>query len=237
MYLDCDIVEEMTKNSCYFESSSSCLSKNSIKGYRLIDHAYELVEMDDELYLSDVISNLRKAINYRVNTLFLQLGIDNLDFKNFGKKKKLEKLEELGIVKPLLINKLISIRNGIEYDGNTPPNQVECEELIYIVWYFYKSTDRYCNIEPDSFLIDYESERNFISLDFDFKTHTILKITANLPSNYLSENKHNNEICLYDYKANNESNQNIYFNGKILVGELKNYIDIFSIALCEWGNY
>ncbi len=180
---------------------------------------------------------MRKAINYRINTLFLHLGIDNLNFQKFGKKKKLEKLEELGIVKPLLINKLISIRNGIEYDGHTPPSQVECEELIDIVWYFYKSTDRYCNIEPDSFLIDYEDVRNFISLDFDFKTHAILKITGNLPLYYLSEIKHNNGIFLYDYQAKIEPNHNIYFNGKIHVNELENYIDIFTIALCEWGNY
>lgn len=70
MYLNIDIVETMLNNNTYFEGSSTWVSENSIKGYKLIDHAYDLLKYDDVYYLSDAISNLRKAINYRVTTLF-----------------------------------------------------------------------------------------------------------------------------------------------------------------------
>ena len=71
--------------------------------------------------LADAITNLRKAINYRVTDLFKNLGLEYLNFNQLGKDRKLEKLGALGIIKPLLINKLLKIRNGIEYDGNFAP--------------------------------------------------------------------------------------------------------------------
>ena len=240
MYLTIDIVEAMINNNCYFEGSTSYFSKNSIKGYELIEHAYDLLSNNNEYYLSDVISNLRKAINYRVATLFEQLGIDNIHFDNLGKTRKLEKLEELDIVKSLLINKLLKIRNGIEYNGESPPTQKECEELIDIVWYFYRSTDRYCNKEPDSLIIEFNESDDYISLSFDFHSHQILKIDGRLPSNYLTEQKIDGAILLHNYvnKDLNLSQINSHstaFSCEINVSELDSYFEIYSIALCEWG--
>lgn len=232
-----DIVNEMFNSYCYFDSSTTHFSESSRKGYSLIDHAYVLVENNDELYLSDVISNLRKAINYRITALFSQLGINHLNFDGLGKDRKLEKLEELGIIKPLLINKLLSIRNGIEYNNAPPPNQIECEELIDIVWYFYKSTDRYCNIEPDAFVIENEKTKDFLRLYFDFKTHESLRIDGRLPLECFSETKMLNSVFIYDYITKNDSTQPAFFSGSLKVNEIKDYMDIFAISLCEWGNY
>lgn len=242
MYLNIDIVETMLNNNTYFEGSSTWVSENSIKGYELIDHAYDLLKYDDVYYLSDVISNLRKAINYRVTTLFERLGIENIQFKELGKNKKLEKLEQLDIIKSLLINKLLEIRNGIEYNGISPPSKKECEELIDIVWYFYRSTDRYCNKEPDSLLIEFNDSDDFLRLDFDFHSRKLLKIDGRLPSIWFSEQKIDGAILLNNYvnkgvtlsKTNMSSTA---FSCEINVAELDSYFDIYSMALCEWGNF
>lgn len=124
-----------------------------------------------------------------------------------------------------------------------PPNKNECEELIDIVWYFYRSTDRYCNVKPDEYLIDFGDEDKFLLLEFDFENHDILKTRGNLPNCYFSENKqkgavflknYSTNICLdSDYKLNF---YNINFCGKILVKSIKDYIDMFSIALIKWGD-
>lgn len=242
MYLTIDIVEAMINNYTYFEGSSTCFSKNSFKGYKLIEHAYDLLKNNNEYYLSDVISNLRKAINYRVTTLFEQLGIDKIYFNDLGKNRKLEKLEQLDIIKPLLINKLLEIRNGIEYNGKSPPTQRECEELIDIVWYFYRSTDRFCNQEPDALLIEFNDSDNFLRLDFDFHSHKVLKIDGQLPLKYLSEQKIDNAILLHNYVNRDLSkpkinSQSAYFSGEIYVPEIDSYFDIYYIALYEWGNF
>lgn len=146
MYININLFDWALNNNFYFQGHSFCRPLSISKGYNLIDHAYNILS-DDEFALSDVISNLRKAINYRIKDLFKNLGIDFLDLK-LGKSKKIEKLEALDIAKPLLVNKLLKIRNDIEYVGANPPNMQECEELIDFVWYFYKSTDRFCTIEP-----------------------------------------------------------------------------------------
>lgn len=241
MYLNIDIAEAMIKYECFFEASTTCFSENSVKGYDLIEHAYDLLKNNDEYYLSDVISNLRKAINYRVATLFERLGIDSLHFDNLGKNRKLEKLEQLNIIKPLLINKLLAIRNGIEYEGASPPTQKECEELIDIVWYFYRSTDKYCNKEPDTLLIEFSENNDFLELGFDFHSHKSLKIIGKLPAKCLSQQKIDDAILMHNYKqrdfVSQMNSQSICFSGEIHVSELNNYIDIYSIVLYEWGDF
>ncbi|MDE7454953.1 MAG: hypothetical protein K2M64_03905, partial [Clostridia bacterium] len=115
--------------------------------------------------------------------------------------------------------------------------QIECKELIDIVWYFYKSTDRYCNIEPDAFVIENEKTKDFLRLYFDFKTHEILKVDGRLPLKCFSEIKEPNSIFVYDYKNKDISTHTVFFSGSLHVNELEDYIDIFAITLCEWGNY
>lgn len=242
MYFIFDFVKEMVSNDSFFESASLQYSQSE-RGYELIEHAYELMEKKDKMYYADAITNLRKAVNYRVSLLFDNLGIEKLNFDGLGETKKLEKLEALGIVKPLLINKLLFIRNEIEYRDMLPPDKNECEELIDIVWYFYKSTDRYCNVQPDEYLIDFDGEDKFLLLKFDFKNHDILKIRGNLPNCYFSPKKQKGSLLLNTYSTNIDLNSDyklriykVKFCGEILVKNIKEYFDMFSIALREWGN-
>lgn len=243
MYLIYDIYDAIAEYGGIFESSSSRYCESVENGYKLIDHAYELMRHDGELYLSDVISNLRKAVNYRVSVLFENLGIDKLKFNGLGKQRKLEKLGELDIVKPLLINKLLSIRNGIEYDGNSPPSKAECEELTDIVWYFYRSTDRYCNVEPDDFLIDHGNGKDYLQLVFDFKEHKTLQLSGHLSPQYFSENADCKGLKLYEYNIREIESLAVIarpiqrFSANVMVDDVEDYTDIFSMALYELGNF
>lgn len=243
MYLIYDIADAIAEYGGIFESSSSRYCESVENGYKLIDHAYELMRHDGELYLSDVISNLRKAVNYRVSVLFDNLGIDKLKFKDLSKQRKLEKLGELDIVKPLLINKLLSIRNGIEYSGKSPPSKAECEELTDIVWYFYRSTDRYCNIEPDDFLIDHGNGKDYLQLMFDFKEHKTLRLSGHLPPRCFSENADGNGIRLHEYNMREIDSLTAIgrpiqrFFANVMVEDIDDYTDIITMALYELGNF
>ena len=250
MYFNINLIKELKDKKFYYESSEYCLCEESEKGYEIIDHAYQILEYNDQLFLADVISNLRKAINYRVKNLFKNLGIAKSTFNklNSNKKEKLERLEELGIVKAFLIRKLIEIRNGIEYDGHNPPSKAVCQELIDIVWYFYKSTDRYCNIIPGSVIIEWtENNKNFfLSLDFDFENHQILKFSGRLPDGYISQEKIDSNslllenLIIKDYSEDDQFNDSedyhMFYKAEVATKNINNYLELFTLVLSEWGN-
>ena len=247
MYLNFDLLDKILNSRYYFDSLSynACLS--SEKGYDLIKHAYDLIALDDVFYLADAVTNLRKAINYRVTDLFKNLGLEYLKFNQLGKDRKLEKLGTLGIIKPLLINKLLKIRNGIEYDGNNPPTKEECEELVDIVWYFYRSTDRYCNIKPDELIVEWEEDGQsyYFGISFDFSKHSGIIVKGRFPDKYITQEKKQlysiplKSAITKDYSESDFSNGlelfHIFHEAEIARENLNDYLELLNIALIEWG--
>ena len=76
-------------------------------------------------------------------------------------------MELLGIVKPVMRKKLNSIRNRLTHtQGAKVPTAEECGELIELVWYFLKSTDRLAALLFETVDFDYISDDG--SIDFDF---------------------------------------------------------------------
>lgn len=248
MYLDLNLLYKIKDEDFSYASSSfqECLSIE--KGYSIIDHAYDAINNnDDDLYLADAISNLRKAVNYRITDIFNNLGINNL-IMPLGKDKKLEKLEFLGIVKPLLINKLLTIRNGIEYEGANPPNKEECKELIDVVWYFYRSTDIYCSRTPEDWELEWEEDGKecFLCIDFDLTEHKCIKVYGRCPEKYLSETKRTYTfIPLKNVNIKNTHDDNLVknlnyhpysFESEIEVYEIPSYLELFSVVVKNWWN-
>ena len=243
MYLNVNFSEYLNEFGGYFEGSVSRDGLSSVKGYDALDHAYELIEQDNTLSLIDAITNLRRAVNLRVADISSNIGLDNIKFQ-LGKNKKLERLEELGLVKPLLINKLLLLRNEIEYQGVDPPTKLICSELADVVWYFYKSTDRYCNITPDDLLVEWEENgcECWFTLEFDLSLHEKIKIRGELPLEYISIDKiSSNSIELPD-EIVNDSNKirskgsQFYFDVEIDTKQISYYKELFACALAVWGN-
>lgn len=153
----------------------------------------------------------------------------------------------MGVVKSLLIGKLLKIRNGIEYDGKTAPSGEECNELIDVVWYFYKSTDIFSKVKPYDCLIEYEIDgmEYWISMEFDFKEHDRIKIRGRFPVGFVGEiptNKYS--LNIYDFKMKDCSTDNSkcdikmgkkFYSGYLKVSEMQNYIDLLTIILTKWG--
>lgn len=245
MYLDLNLLYRIKDDNFSYTTSilQECLSIE--KGYSIIEHAYDTINNDNDLYLADAISNLRKAVNYRITDIFNNLGISNLKMP-LGKYKKLEKLEILGIVKPLLINKLLTIRNGIEYEGANPPNKEVCKELIDVVWYFYRSTDIYCTRTPDIWELEWEEDGKecFLSIEFDLLEHKILEVRGRCPEKYFSDTKNSptfiplktvdKKIFVEDESTKENNYHQLYFKTEIEVSEIPEYLDFFSFSLKKW---
>ena len=241
MFLDLDQLAKISNMRLYCQTSSYTDSCSIEKGYKCIYHAYTALKQNDELYFADAISNLRKAINYRVSELFSNLGVDNLSLP-LGKDRRFEKLELLGIVKPLLLHKLLIVRNGIEYNFETPPCKAECEELADVVWYFYKSTDRLCSNRPYSWLMEWQEDgfECFIDFEIDFEKHEVIKFYGRFPQRYLSEQETNKSIPLSNVNIKNRAEQkcsaehNLHgflCEAEIETKMMRDYIELLSYCL------
>ncbi|MFN1652074.1 hypothetical protein ACPV3O_23570 [Vibrio rotiferianus] len=111
------------------------------RAYQLWKHAQELlIGSDHELYRSDCIANLKRAINHRLQAIERIYKISKLPLE-ISSKKVLDRYEFLGLIRPMVLNELIKVRNVIEHQDQTPPEKEKCVYYIDIVWYFLKSTD------------------------------------------------------------------------------------------------
>ena len=99
----------------------------------------------NEFGRADAILNLKRAINVRLQHLEELYAFANAFPKIVG---ALERLEAVGLARPLLIKQLFSLRNDIEHNDAAPPDEQRCSELLDATWYFLKTTDYACKVVP-----------------------------------------------------------------------------------------
>ena len=136
-------------------------------------------------------------------------------------------LEIYGIARPFIVKNLFSIRNDIDHHDATPTPKERCMELLDIVWYFLKATDR-CIEErkeyvffaqtPDDpyllyFYINYRHEQPFpfwgwFSLDQIFKQplpHAIpiqvesIHTKNSIEDSGFHKNRKDTDLCIHGY--------------------------------------
>ncbi|CAM3055096.1 hypothetical protein [Vibrio mytili] len=155
------------------------------RAYQLWKHAQELlVSSDHELYRSDCIANLKRAINHRLQAIERIYKISKLPLE-ISSKKVLDRYEYLGLIRPMVLNELIKVRNVIEHQDQTPPEKEKCVYYIDIVWYFLKSTDSLVDNIVES--VEYiDDEDNVVTIDVSPGDNWVftacLKIEASLLS-------------------------------------------------------
>jgi hypothetical protein len=113
-----------------------------LRPHQILDHAYRLLADDPEPFvLADVLSNLKRAVNSRLQHVEEIYCLASTFPKAVG---ALERLEGVGLAKPFLIRELFELRNDVEHKDATPPSQQRCGELADTTWYFLKTTDYPC---------------------------------------------------------------------------------------------
>jgi len=95
---------------------------------------------DTELMLVDGITTLRRVINLRVRHIFRNYELRTLKMRNRG-GGTLELLEQLELIKPSVLKRLLEVRNVIEHEDRPPPDKTACAELSEFTWYFLRATD------------------------------------------------------------------------------------------------
>ncbi|MEY8742378.1 hypothetical protein AB9M62_23245 [Bacillales bacterium AN1005] len=95
---------------------------------------------DSDFHRADGISNLKRSINHRLQSIENIYRFRTLQFSN-KPKGSLELLEVFDLARPYIVKQLFELRNNIEHRDMQPPSKERCHELLDIVWYFLKSTD------------------------------------------------------------------------------------------------
>ncbi len=112
------------------------------RAHQLWKHAQELLTSNDhDLYRADCIANLKRSINHRLQAIERIYKISKLPLDISSAKRVLDRYEYLGLIRPMILNELIKVRNVIEHQDEMPPEKDKCIYYIDIVWYFLKSTD------------------------------------------------------------------------------------------------
>jgi hypothetical protein len=123
------------------ETANVSRGREWFRAYEIWEHADLILQQTcNKFHLIDAITSLKRAVNHRLRLL------DKLyKFKRIPIKEKpselLQILHYMDIVRPIMVEKLIQIRNAVEHEDASPPDYEACKVFSEFVWYFLRSTD------------------------------------------------------------------------------------------------
>lgn len=123
----------------------------SQRAYEHWEHAQAVVRVaSTEFQRIDVITTLKRAVDHRNRAIHDLYKLREVPLSNLP-KNSIERLQFFGVIRPLMVEKLLALRNAIEHEDASPPPLAECEALVEFVWYFLRSTDRLVTLTRDTY--------------------------------------------------------------------------------------
>lgn len=113
---------------------------------------------DSEFAIADAVLGLKRAIDSRLRHLEELYRFSGLFPKSVG---ALERLEQVGLARPLVVRQLFDIRNDIEHRDAPPPTRERVRELVDATWYFLRTTDHACKVVPHGVVLRSAEEGSF----------------------------------------------------------------------------
>jgi hypothetical protein len=171
------------------------------RAYKHWDHAEQILSKPEneinELYLVDVITTLKRAINHRVQHLNESYGFKKIPVEDIS-RHLFEQLSYFGIVKPRMLKNLVDIRNAVEHQDVSPPSYERCLEFLEFVWYFLRSTDVLAAHRVSLFVFEYYEKNLEYGLEIETKPDSDwkIKIHGYIPPSMYSPTRIDTWICL-----------------------------------------
>ena len=137
-----------------------------LRAYEVWKHAdVTLQKTCNEFHLIDAITTLKRAVDHRLRLLDKLYKFKRIPIQ--GKPSDLIKIMHyMDIVRPIMVEKLIQIRNAVEHEDASPPDWETCKVFSEFVWYFLRSTDNLVReIVLDFNLYPAESDLNLYSVE------------------------------------------------------------------------
>ena len=127
-----------------------------IKPHDFLNYAQSDLEMNDQHNLVNCLSNCKRAIECQVDGLLFSLGLfEKSKKKGWNFHKKIEILNQLGIVSPRILKKINKHRNLLEH-GYLRPDPEKVEDAVDIAILFLNYTDKYLKSTIESFYIIFD---------------------------------------------------------------------------------
>lgn len=172
-----EILRFLEKERVMIESSSVSKSENpfELSAEDFIKFSEDGIRKKDKGSLINALSNIKRAIDCRIETIFYFFGIYNKVKKerwNFPKKIKI--LKEIGVVAPNILENINKKRNKMEHYWKTPSLK-EIKDYLDIANLFLRSTDIF--VKKTYSFMDTKTVESFeegcnspyLSMEFNFK--------------------------------------------------------------------
>ena len=216
-------------------SRDALVTSNWKRAYEIWQHASaKLLNNPTDLDRTDAITSLKRCINQRLKQFELSYRIRPFLIENHS--QYLVILEKLGLVRPLLLQSLMEIRNKIEHEDQKPPKLDRCLEMLDVVWYFLKSTDTFIQLRTSSLVFetpkyDHSNDENRYWINIDIEQRNKWKLIASgwLPQENISLISKPDQIEILVDKLNTNQEEwkregvhldklvtNLYFSGSII---------------------
>lgn len=186
------------------ESSMVYANEQWRRPYDIWAHADQIFQrQNSEFHRIDGITTLKRAVDNRLNLLK-----EIYKFRNIPIKDKpsdiLEIMGYLGIIRPIMLQNLINIRNKVEHEDAPPPALPECLYFLEFVWYFLRSTDHLVRNSVASFILEPDSDSMHYGLESRMSPETMWNpsIGGWVKSDIISEEFVNDWILLNVEKTN-----------------------------------
>lgn len=119
--------------------------------YVILRHGEDLLKRHSgELFRVDAVLAMKRALDVRLKQINRVHAFDRLTGKDIP-RHIIQKLEYCGVIRPLMLQKLLDVRNSLEHGHRRPPALERCEEFHECVWYFLRSTEGIASWPVDGF--------------------------------------------------------------------------------------
>ncbi|WMI68205.1 hypothetical protein [Mangrovimonas sp. YM274] len=139
------ILEELKADNTKFliSGSTSLKTEFDISPQEFIKFAEIDLSSEYEHNIVNALSNAKRALDCQLDSLLLCFGYYTLSQKKFWSfPKKIDLINELGIIAPRVLKKINKQRNLLEHQF-IKPNQESVEDFLDITLLFIASTDRF----------------------------------------------------------------------------------------------
>lgn len=141
-----ELAVERVWDGWFAEAESSIIldDQTASRAYKLWNFAADLnAQSIDDVGRGTVVQKLWNAVDHRIRALHTIYHL-NVVRSLLGLPRSttsLDVLRHLGVIRPLILKNLKSVRNRVEHQDRDAPNELECNNLVDSVWYFLRSTD------------------------------------------------------------------------------------------------
>jgi len=155
------IFEEITSEMCSsgFQRIGKIPIFFEISPHKFIEFANFDLDQSYEHNIVNALSNAKRGLDCQLDLILLVIGYFNYSqSKKWGFPKKIELLNELGILAPRILNKINKQRNLLEHQF-VMPKRTEVEDFIDVSMLFLASVEKYTNNFISSIKFDNSSTK------------------------------------------------------------------------------